>query len=220
MAAVTLDVSFAGDSNLSVSPRALFSMGLALGGDSSLALTPTLAFTSNLNFQGGSNFSATPNLAVTNSVSFQGDSNFSANLVVDLGYPAPMRHSPPCRTVPASKLISDQVDLFLVDGKTRAQGIVIADLQVRVFANDYTMNWPLVSGVNIPEVRMSAGKIYWTEFSTGFYNIRFFPNTLGNWRVIITCPSLNQAVSLSYSVEQPVTPYPGTGMRTSFFRRN
>jgi hypothetical protein len=116
-------------------------------------------------------------------------------------------------------MILNQVDLFLADGKTRAQDVQTTDLLLRVYVDDSPLGWTLVSGVGVPDVRVAAGRVYWTEFSTGFYSIRFFPNALGVWRILLTFPAHDQAVSLSYSVVPQVRNDLGSGMRASFIRR-
>jgi len=148
----------------------------------------------------------------------QGNSSLVGSVVVDLGYPAPVRYQPPCRLAPSGRLVLEQVDLFLADGKTRAQDVTQADLQLRVFLNGTQVDWPLVSGQGVQDTRVTAGRVYWTEFSAGFYDIRFFPNRVGTWRVVLTYPAHDQAISLSYDVAPQYQSTP-SGMSTSFFRR-
>lgn len=148
-----------------------------------------------------------------------GDAGVTSSLQVNPGYAAPVLYQAPARACSSGKLVLDQVDLFLGDGITRAQDVVPTDLQLRVYLNGEQLNWPLVTGVGIPDVRVTAGKVYWTEFSTGFYSIRFFPNAVGTWRVLLTYPAHNQAVSLSYAVAPQVRNDYGTGMRATFIRR-
>jgi hypothetical protein len=142
-----------------------------------------------------------------------------AHLQVVIGFAAPVLYQAPARVCPSGRMVLDQVDLFLDDGITRAQDVIPADLQLRVYLNGAQLDWPLVTGVGIPDVRVTAGKVYWTEFSTGFYSIRFFPNVVGTWRVLLTYPVHDQAVSLSYAVAPQVRNDYGTGMLASFIRR-
>lgn len=147
-----------------------------------------------------------------------GTSSGSAALNVDTGTPAPVRYQAPARMVASGRMLQEQVDLFLGDGITRAQDVATSGLELRVYLNGTQLSWPLVSGTGIPDVRVSAGKVYWTEFSAGFYNIRFFPNAIGLWRVLVTYPAHDQAVSLSYDVVAQVASVGSIGIRTSFFR--
>ena len=147
-----------------------------------------------------------------------GSSLLTSYLTVSPGYQAPVRYLPPCRTIQSGRMILDQVDLFLSDGKTRSQEVIPSDLQLKLFLNGSQVDWPLVSGVGIQDVRITSGRVYWTEFTTGYYNIRFYPNILGVWRVVITYSANDQVVSLSYDVIPQVSASI-SGMKSSFIRR-
>jgi hypothetical protein len=149
-----------------------------------------------------------------------GTSTFVPVATLELGgYEAPIRYQPPARVVSAGRMILDDVDLFLGDGRTRVREVPVTDLQLQLIFNNEQISWPLVSGAGIPDVRVTAGSVYWTEFAPGFYNVRFFPNVIGLWRIILTYRSYDQAVSLSYDVIQKVSLNPSTGLSTSFFKR-
>lgn len=148
-----------------------------------------------------------------------GSSTVGASLTVVTGYAAPVRYNPPPRSVPTGRMVLDQVDLFEVDGKTRSQGVVEANLLLRIYVGATQLSWPLVSGVGVSDVQVAAGRVYWSEFSTGFYNIRFFPNMLGLWRVLLTYPAFDQATSLTYDVVPQGGVPGGLGLRASFIRR-
>jgi hypothetical protein len=168
---------------------------------------------------GDSSFTAEGLLQAKAAAGIAGSSTVGANLTVVTGFAAPLRHSPPLRVVQSGRPVLDQVDLFLADGKTRSQGVLVGNLVLRIYAGATQLAWSLVSGVGIPDIQITAGKVYWTEFSTGFYNVRFFPNMVGPWRLIFTYPAFDQAVSLSYDVV-PQTGVPGAlGLRSSFIRR-
>ncbi len=147
-----------------------------------------------------------------------GSSAVGADLTVVTGYAAPVRYNPSPRTVQAGRMVLDQVDLFLGDEKTRSQGVIPDNLLLRVYVGSTQLAWPLVSGVGVPDVQVAAGRVYWTEFSAGFYNVRFYPNMVGAWRVLLTYPAYDQAVSLSYDVVPQGAPG-GLGLRSSFIRR-
>lgn len=168
---------------------------------------------------GDSTLSAEGILTQSADAGIAGSSTVGADLTVDTGYAAPVRYNPPPRTVPAGRMILDQVDLFLADGKTRSQGVTEANLQLRIYVGATQLSWPIVSGVGVADVQVAAGKVYWTEFSTGFYNIRWFPNMTGPWRVLLTYPAYDQAISLTYEVVPQVNAPGGLGLRASFIRR-
>ena len=172
---------------------------VSLGGDSSIDVDGVVSYTL--------------------SSTLLGESLTTSSLTLVIGYPAPVRYSPPSKIVFSSRLILDQVDLFLEDGKTRSQDVKIADLQLKLFLGNTQVDWPLISGVGIPDVRVTSGKVYWAELSSGFYSIRMFPNMLGSWRVLLTYPAQDQAVSLSYEVVPQAFSPLGSGMNASFIRR-
>jgi hypothetical protein len=168
---------------------------------------------------GGSGLSSDLTGAFSVQASLSGVAAVVSSIQVYLGYAAPVVYPSPARVCYSGKMILNQVDLFLADGKTRAQDVQTTDLLLRVYVDDSPLGWTLVSGVGVPDVRVAAGRVYWTEFSTGFYSIRFFPNALGVWRILLTFPAHDQAVSLSYSVVPQVRNDLGSGMRASFIRR-
>jgi len=148
-----------------------------------------------------------------------GLSSISATPTVSLGVQSPIRYQPASRNVSVSKLVLDQIDLFVTDGKTRAQGVTIGDLNLKLFFNGSQVEWPLVSGSAVQDIQVTAGQVYWTEFLTGFYTIRFFPNVIGSWRILLTYPAHDQAVSLSYDAALPTFIPVSSGIRTSFIKR-
>ena len=76
-----------------------------------------------------------------------------------------------------------------------------------------------MDGTNVQDVQVTAGKVYWTEFLAGFYTVRFYPNVIGAWRVFLTYPAFDQAVSLSYEVVKKVLTPVSMGLNASFIRR-
>lgn len=168
---------------------------------------------------GGSSISTNAGIKYAARSHFIGSSGLVATPTVDLGVQSPIRYQPESRAVSVSNLVLDQIDLFLTDGKTRAQGVTVGDLNLKLFFKGSRVEWPLVSGTNVQDLQVTAGQVYWTEFETGFYTLRFFPNVVGSWRVLLTYPAYDQAVSLSYDVTQPVIVQVSSGIRASFTRR-
>lgn len=126
-------------------------------------------------------------------------------------------HDRPTREVSSGQLVFDYVDLFLGDGFTRAQDVGPSSLSLRVFFNGSELSWPLISGVGVSETVMAAGKVYWQEFSSGYYSLRFFPNAVGMWRLVLGYGAHDQAIALNYLAESPKPTGP-QGLRTSFFK--
>lgn len=189
-----------------------------LSGGSSMTQVMGVSRSARAHLNGGSSLGA--RLVYNFSAHLTGSSTLSAAATVELGgYEAPIRYQAPTRIVTAGKMVLDNVDLFLADGRTRVVEVPVLDLQLKVFCNSDEVTWPLVSGVGINDIRIVAGKIYWTEIADGFYNIRFFPSVLGLWRLIITYRAYDQAVSFTYDVVSKVSVNPSTGVKTSFFKR-
>jgi hypothetical protein len=199
MASIDLSVVFSGDSSPTLGARVKWAEEFILGGSSDLFSSDVVRYTFSSTLIGSSSLVATP--------------------TVSLGIQSPIRYQPASRIVSVSKLVLDQIDLFLVDSKTRAQDVVVSDLNLKVFFNGSQVQWPLVSGLNVQDSQVTAGQAYWTEFLAGFYTLRFFPNVIGSWRVLLTYPTYDQAVSLSYDVIQPSSASISSGIHTSFVRR-
>lgn len=168
---------------------------------------------------GGSSAAAEGTVRFATSASLSGGSGLVSTPTVVVGPVTPVRPSASPRQVTAGRLVFDQIDLFQVDGMTRVQDVAASALFARLFFNDKQVNWPVVSGVGVPDLRVAAGKVYWTEISAGFYSVRFFPNAVGNWRLLLTYAAGNQAVSLTYQTTPLASPPGGPGLRASFFRR-
>jgi hypothetical protein len=171
------------------------------------------------NLSGDSTLTAEGLLQIKAVAGIAGTSTFGSDLTVVTGFAAPVRYNPSPRSVQAGRMVLDQVDLFDADGKTRSQGVTHDNLLLRVYAGATQLSWPLVSGVGVQDVQVAAGRVYWTELSTGFYHIRFFPNMVGPWRVLLTYPAFDQATSLSYDVVPQAGVPGGLGLRASFIRR-
>ena len=153
------------------------------------------------------------------STTLSGSSTFLITPTVGLGVQSPIRYQPSSRVVSVSRLVLDQIDLFRIDGKTRAQDVTVGDLNLKLFFNGSQVEWPLVSGAAVQDLQVTAGQVYWTEFLTGFYTIRFFPNVIGSWRILLTYSAYDQAVSLSYDVTLPSFVPVSSGINASFIRR-
>jgi len=121
---------------------------------------------------------------------------------------------PPARTVASNRMVTDQVDFF--NSGARVAGILTSGLVLEVYLNGSVVAWTLASGAGVPDVRVAAGKVYWTEFSAGYYSVRLFPNSVGLWRIILTDTARSQAVSFTYDVVSQASSVGTVGIRTSF----
>ena len=106
------------------------------------------------------------------------------------------------RLVYANQVVHDQADFFQPDGFTRVPGLTLAQLQMQVFFNNAPQPWHFVSGIGVTDAQVASGKVYWMEVPStpGFYSIRWRPNALGYWRVLITYPAGQQIMGQDYDV--------------------
>lgn len=219
MASIDLSVVLSGNSSLTPRGVASYAAAVTFPGGSSITPRAGVRWAEHLSLHASSGFVTRAGVKWTVRSTFHGSSAISATSTVSLGVQSPIRYQPASRTVNVSKLVLDQVDLFRVDGKTRAQGVTVADLNLKLFFNGSQVDWPLVSGSSTQDLQVTAGQIYWTEFLAGFYTIRFFPNVVGSWRILLTYPAFDEAVSLSYDVALPTFVPVSSGIRTSFIKR-
>lgn len=102
------------------------------------------------------------------------------------------------RTVQAG-LVFEYLDLFDVGG-ARVTGVTSGDLQVKLLFGSTDTEWSLVSGVGVADINVVAGKVYCEEFEAGYYSLRFFPNRVGTWRLLLTWAAGGKTFSYLYDV--------------------
>jgi hypothetical protein len=118
--------------------------------------------------------------------------------------------------VPPNQVVIDQADLFQVDGYTRITGIVPSGLTCAVYYNNVPQSWPLVDGSFTTDVQIASGNVYWNEIgiATGFYSVRFFPNAIGFWRIVLRYGAGSLEVTRDYDVRDLTST--DEGLVTSF----
>jgi hypothetical protein len=123
------------------------------------------------------------------------------------------------RLVQINQLVLDQADFFQSDGFTREAGLTPSDLTSQIFHLNVLQPWPLIDGSTVTDQMVVSGKIYWTEVpgSPGIYNVRWRPNALGYWRLLITFAAGTQIMGQDYDVVSQV-PVAESGLRASFTR--
>lgn len=123
------------------------------------------------------------------------------------------------RLVQINQVILDQADFFQSDGFTREVGLTPSDLTSQIFHKNVLQPWPLVDGSSVLDQQVVSGKVYWTEVpgSPGIYNIRWRPNALGYWRLLITFAAGTQIMGQDYDVVSQV-PLAESGLRASLTR--
>lgn len=123
------------------------------------------------------------------------------------------------RVVQANQVVLDQVDFFLSDGFTRVARLVPGNLEVQIFFNNNPLAWPIVTGGTVPDTQVNAGHIYFNEIPglLGFYSVRFRPDALGYWRIVLTYPAGLQSSAQDFDVVQSA-PAMESGLRASFVK--
>ena len=123
------------------------------------------------------------------------------------------------RVVQANQVVLDQVDFFLSDGFTRVSHLIPGNLEAQLFFNNSPQAWPLVPGVGVADPQVNAGFIYFNEIPglLGFYSVRFRPDSLGYWRIVLTYPAGLQTSAQDFDVVQSA-PAMETGLRASFVK--
>jgi len=122
------------------------------------------------------------------------------------------------RLVHSNQVVYDQADFFQLDGYTRQAGLTISQVVSQVYFNNTLLTWPLTDGTGLPDNLIVSGKLYWHEITgpNGPYSVRFRPNAVGYWRLLITYPAGTQILAQDYDVK-PDTGLPlGSGMKASF----
>src|SRR5574343_827655 len=97
---------------------------------------------------------------------------------------------PNTRFIQVNQVVLDQADYFEADGFTRIPGLTIANLTSQLFFNNSQQPWVLTSGAGVADNQIVSGRIYFHEVpgSPGFYSIRFRPNAVGYWRLLLNYP--------------------------------
>lgn len=114
------------------------------------------------------------------------------------------------RTISTQILVKAQADFYSAPG-VRVTGIIAGDLNLLLFFNNSLIAWSLQDGSVVQDSSISAGSIYFNEIlnSPGFYSIRFYPDKVGFWRVILIDVALTQENIIEIDVTSATTTSPG-----------
>ena len=124
------------------------------------------------------------------------------------------------RLVQNNQVVLDQADFFQTDGFTRVTGLTISDLVLDLFFQNVPQPWPLVSGLGVTDAQIASGKVYFHEVpgKPGYYNVRFRPNAVGYWRLILSYTVGTQIMGQDYDVT-PQTTSTDAGLKASFVKQ-
>lgn len=107
------------------------------------------------------------------------------------------------RLVSAGSIAYDQIDLYDPPGSlTRAPGVTVSAIVSRLFVNNAETAWPIADGSTVPDSSVSAGRVLFNEtaLNSTFYSIRFFPDRVGFWRLVLRIVSLGTEIVRDYDV--------------------
>ena len=121
------------------------------------------------------------------------------------------------RTVFGNRTVLDQADFLLPDDFTRVTGLTTASITSTLFFDNVAQPWTLLSGVGVTDVQVVSGKVYFNEITgqPGFYSVRFRPNAVGFWRLVLAYPAgfRIQAFGIDVVPEPPIV---APGLKASF----
>lgn len=121
------------------------------------------------------------------------------------------------RLIPINRVVVDQADIFAPDDYTRITGLTVGDISHVLFYNNDAQPWVLTAGETVTDAQVAAGKVYFNEITgqPGFYSVRFRPNAVGFWRLVLDYPAGPRTLGLGFDVvaEPPVV---ASGLKASF----
>jgi hypothetical protein len=117
--------------------------------------------------------------------------------------------------------VDDQADFFQSDGFTRVTGLTVSQLTMALFFDNQPQPWQFVTGAGVTDTQITSGYVYWLEVpgAPGYYSVRFRPNAIGYWRLLITYPVGTQIQGQDYDVVPP-SPTVDQGLKASFLKPN
>lgn len=120
------------------------------------------------------------------------------------------------RIVRFNQTVIDQADFFQANGYARVLGLTFVDVEARLFYNNALQPSPLANGASISDAQVKAMVVYFHEIAgaAGYYSVRFRPNAVGYWRLILTYGAGQQIVAQDYDVI--AEPAPVGGLTASF----
>jgi hypothetical protein len=125
------------------------------------------------------------------------------------------------RTISSGVLARSQADIFNPAGsETRQSGIVPSGLTLSLFVNNSLIPWTLQDGSSVPDSSVSAGYIYFNEIAgaPGFYSVRFFPDRVGFWRMVLKVGMTSAEVITEFDVVPATISNANGGLNASFMK--
>lgn len=117
------------------------------------------------------------------------------------------------RLLNAGSIVYDQLDWFNPNNSiNRAPGLTIAAISFLGFVNNSVLIWNFADGTSVLDSSISAGTIYFNEITSqpGYYQIRFYPDRVGIWRLTFRQIALQTEIIKEYDILPVGTLKPGT----------
>jgi hypothetical protein len=123
------------------------------------------------------------------------------------------------RLVQQNQVVYDQADYFQSDGFSRVTGLTSASVTLNVFFENVAQPWQLMNGLTVPDAQVASGYVYFNEVpgNPGYYNVRWRPNSIGYWRLLLTYAPGTQIEAQDYDVVQGI-PVVESGLSASFLK--
>jgi hypothetical protein len=114
-------------------------------------------------------------------------------------------------------VVYDQADFFGLDGYSRVPGLTPSQLVLQVYHDNTLQTWTLISGAGVSEGQVASGHVYFDTLTGGAYGVRWRPNAIGYWRILLIYSVGAQILAQDYDVGSGtgVVP-PGGGLKVSF----
>lgn len=121
------------------------------------------------------------------------------------------------RSITAGQLVRLQADFFS-SSSTRATGVVSTGVTLSIFYNNSPLSWVIRDGTSVADSSISAGSVYFNEITgaAGFYSVRFFPDRVGYWRIVLRNTALAQESVAEFDAN-PAATNP-SGLQASFIK--
>lgn len=126
------------------------------------------------------------------------------------------------RSIQAGHAVHDQIDFYESSSSfIRVPGITLDKLAFFVFYNNSLLSWSAADGSYTPDANLTSGYVLFNEISgsPGFYSIRFFPDRVGYWRIIVYNTLTNAQQIRDYDISPAQNQYVNsTGLNASFIK--
>ncbi len=115
----------------------------------------------------------------------------------------------------SNSVIYDQADFFSLDGYTHVH-VGLPDLVLQVYHQNILLPWDLVSGVGVIDSGVVAGHVFAEALASGAISLRWRPNAVGYWRLLLGYTAGHQLLAQDYDVTPAGASGSVSGLKVSF----